>query len=98
MNQSNKRENMGGNAEESSNNQMDSYANQDATEFSETAGTINGAVTGAMIGAQFGLAGAVIGGVSGGAIGNQMGEGVEEENHTASKSRDRSNTSNSETP
>jgi len=85
MDQRNERENFGGNADESGKDQADSLANQDATEFSETAGAFNGAVTGAMIGAPFGLFGAVIGGISGGAIGNQMGEGVEEDNNVASK-------------
>jgi uncharacterized protein YcfJ len=72
MNQSNERNNFGGNVEESGNNQAGSNANQGASDFGEAAGTFNGAVTGAMIGAPFGLFGTVIGGVSGGAIGNQI--------------------------
>jgi hypothetical protein len=57
MNQSNERNNFGGNVEESGNN-------QGASEFGEAAaGTFNGAVAGAMIGAQFGLISTEIGGV-----------------------------------
>ncbi|MEH7388151.1 hypothetical protein V7147_22545 [Bacillus sp. JJ1521] len=84
MNQSSERNNVGGNVEESGNN-------QDASDFGEVAGTINGAVTGAMIGAPFGLFGAVVGGVSGGAIGNQIVEGANLDDKTASKNRDESN-------
>lgn len=93
MNQSNERNNFGGNVEESGNNQTGSNANQGASDFDEAAaaGTLNGAVTGAMIGAQFGLIGTVIGGVSGGAIGNQIVEGAEVDDKTASKNRDESN-------
>jgi hypothetical protein len=64
MNQSNERNNFGGNVEESDNNQAGSNANQCASDFGEVAaGTFNGAIAGAMIGAQFGLIGTVIGGV-----------------------------------
>jgi uncharacterized protein YcfJ len=95
MNQSNERNNFGGNAEESGNNQAGSNANQGTSDFAEAAGTFSGAVTGAMIGSPFGLIGTVIGAVSGGAIGNQMGEGAEVDNNTASKNRDVSNNINS---
>ncbi len=91
MNQSNERNNFGGNVEESDNPQAGSNANPDASDFGETAGTFNGAVAGAMIGAPFGLIGAVIGGVSGGAIGNQIVEGAEVDDKTASINRDESN-------
>lgn len=88
MNQSNERNNFGGNAAESDINQAGSNANQGTSDFSETAGTITDAVAGAMIGSQFGLIGTVIGGVSGGVIGNQMVEDAEEDNNTSSKNRD----------
>ena len=91
MNQSNERNNFGGNVEESGNNQAGSNAIQGASDFGEVAGTFNGAVTGAMIGAPFGLIGTVIGGISGGAIGNQIVEGAEVDDKTASKNRDESN-------
>ena len=91
MNQSNKRNNFGGNVEESGNNQAGSNANQGASDFSEAAGTINGAVAGAMIVAPFGLFGTVIGGISGGAIGNEIVEGAEVDDKTASKNSDESN-------
>jgi hypothetical protein len=46
MNQSNERNNFGGNVEESGNNQADSNGNQGASDFGEAAaaGTFNGAV------------------------------------------------------
>ncbi|MEH7494775.1 hypothetical protein [Neobacillus niacini] len=88
MNQSNDRNNFGGNSEESGNDQTGRNAKQSTSDFSETAGTITDAVAGAMIGSPFGLIGTVIGGVSGGVIGNQMGEGAEVDNNTASKDRD----------
>ena len=91
MNQSNERNNFGGNVEESGDNQAGSNPNQGASEFGEAAGTFNGAIAGAMIGAPFGLIGTVIGGVSGGAIGNQIVEGAEVDDKTASKNRDESN-------
>lgn len=91
MNQINERNNYGGNVEESGNNQTGSNANQDASDYGETAGTINGAVTGAMIGAPFGLFGALIGGISGGAIGNQIIEEAEVDDKTPSNNRDVSN-------
>jgi phage tail tape-measure protein len=92
MNQSNERNNFGGNVEESGNNQAGSNANQGVSDLGEAAaGTFNGAVSGAMIGAQFGLIGTVIGGVSGGVIGNQIVEGAEVDDKTASKNRDESN-------
>ena len=90
MNQSNDRNNVGGNAEQSGN------ANQGTSDFGgETAGTITDAVAGAMIGSQFGLIGTVIGGVSGGIIGNQMVEEAEAGTDTASSNRDVSNNINS---
>lgn len=88
MNQSNDRNNFGGNPEESGNNQSGSNAKQGTSDYGETVGTLTDAVAGAMIGSQFGLIGTVIGGVSGGVIGNQMGEGAEVDNNTASKNRD----------
>nr|WP_263327032.1 hypothetical protein [Neobacillus sp. Marseille-Q6967] len=96
MNHSNERNNfIGGNVEESGNNQAGSNANQGTSEFGEAAGTFTDAVAGAMIGAPFGLIGTVIGGVSGGVIGNQMVETAEAENNTASNNRDVSNNINS---
>jgi phage tail tape-measure protein len=85
MDQSNERNNFGDESVEENGN------NQNQSEFSEAAGTLNGAVAGAMIGSPFGLVGAVIGGVSGGAIGNQMGEGVEGDDHSTSENRAASN-------
>ena len=88
MNQSNERNNFGGNAEEIGNNQANGNDNQGTSNFVETAGTITDAVAGAMIGSQFGLIGTVIGGVSGGVIGNQIVEEAEAGNDTASNNRD----------
>jgi phage tail tape-measure protein len=95
MNQSNERNNFGGDVEKSGNNQADSNGNQGASDFGEAAaaGTLNGAVAGAMIGAQFGLIGAVIGGVSGGSIGDQIVEGAEVDDKTASKNDESNNSS-----
>lgn len=91
MNQSNEPHNFGRNVEESGDTLAGSNTNQDTSDYSEAAGTLNGAVAGAMIGSPFGLVGAVIGGVSGGAIGNQMVEGEEEDTHSSSENRDVSN-------
>ena len=88
MNQSNERNNFGGNPEESGNNQAGSNAKQGTSDFGETTGTLTDAIAGAMIGSPFGLIGTVLGGVSGGVIGNQMGEGAEVDNNKASKNRD----------
>ncbi|RTR36230.1 hypothetical protein EKG37_01345 [Robertmurraya yapensis] len=90
MNQSNERNNFGGNVEESDNNQASSNANHVENDFGEAAvaGTLNGAVAGAMIGAQYGLIGTVIGGVSGSTIGDQIVEGAEIDDKTASKNDD----------
>lgn len=89
MNQSNERNNFGDeNVEENDNN-------QNVSDYSEAAGTLNGAVAGAMIGAPFGLVGAVIGGVSGGAIGNQMVEGTEADDQSDFESRDGNNLNDS---
>lgn len=85
MDPSNERNDLGGNVEESDNNQVGSNAIQDASDLVETEGMFNGAITGAMIGAPFGLFGAVIGGLTGGAIGNQIVEGAEVDDKTTSK-------------
>jgi phage tail tape-measure protein len=95
MDHSNERNNLGGNVEESGNNQAGNNPNQGTSDFGEAAGSFTDAVAGAMIGAPFGLVGTVIGGVSGGIIGNQMVETAEADNNTASNNRDVSNNINS---
>ena len=93
MDQNNERNDVGGIAEESGNNQAGSNTNQGIS--GEAAGTVTDAVSGAMIGAPFGLMGAVIGGVSGGIIGNQIVETSDEDTNTASNNRNVSNDNNS---